>query len=239
MRIVVYLSLISGVLGQRPTIPDQVVKAYPSVALISAQRGSSDVLPMLGTAVVIQSSGVLLTAYHLIRDAYSVQVRFKNGEVFDDVQLLGVDARRDVAAIKIRGTGLPALMAGSISDAKPGDAVTVIGNPFSIPWSVSVGIISRIPLADEVPWRGTGYRVVEFSGAAWQGSSGAVLLDSQGRALGLILGRPPSPQNLDFAVPIENVLALANVAVAKTYANAKLHPPGDSMRGLALPPKEK
>lgn len=89
---------------------DQIVdKAYPSVALVLAGRGPGQPANSLGAAVVVRPNGILLTAYHVIKDAYSLQVRFKSGEVFDQVQLLGVDTRRDVAAIRITAAALPVL----------------------------------------------------------------------------------------------------------------------------------
>jgi S1-C subfamily serine protease len=89
---------------------DQIVdKAYPSVALVLAGRGPGQSANSLGAAVVVRPNGILLTAYHVIKDAYSLQVRFKTGEVFDQVQLLGVDTRRDVAAIRITAAALPVL----------------------------------------------------------------------------------------------------------------------------------
>ncbi len=180
-----------------------------------------------GAAVVVRENGVLLTAYHVVKNAYSVQVRFKNGEVFDRVQLLGVDTRRDVAALKITGTGLPVLPTAEASQLKPGDQVVVVSHPAALPWSASAGVIAAYRLADEVPGAGNGYRLVQFTAPTSAGSSGGVLMDSRGYALGLIVGTLAGGQNLNFAVPMENVLGLADAAVVKTFADgSELSPPG-------------
>jgi S1-C subfamily serine protease len=205
---------------------DQVIeKANPSIALVLAGRsaGSS---PSIGAAAVFRQNGILLTAYHLVKDAYALQVRFKSGEVFDQVQLLGVDVRRDVAAIKITAAALPALPIAVSAQAKAGDGVTVVAHPAGLPWSGSTGVISAFRLADEVPGAGSGYRLIQFTAPSSQGSSGGVLLDSRGNALGLIVGSVMGGQNLNFAVPLDSVVGLSETAPTKSFASGA---------GLAVP----
>ncbi len=95
-----------------------IAKAYGAVALVTAARTPDGPTTSTGAAVVVRPNGVLLTADHLVKDAYSVQVRFKNGEVYDQVQLLGVDTRRDVAAIKVVAAALPAMPVAIAAQAK-------------------------------------------------------------------------------------------------------------------------
>jgi S1-C subfamily serine protease len=198
---------------------EQIIeKASPSVALVLVGKSSSE-LECVGSALVVRSNGVLLTAYHLIKDAKALQIRFKSGEIFDDVQLLGVDRRRDVAAVKIAASALPAPPVGSASTVKAGDPVYVVSHAAILPWTASTGIISAYRLADEVPGAGSGYRLLQFTASASPGSSGGVLLDGQARALGLIVGTLEGGQNLNFAVPIENVLGLIDAPIAQTYAS--------------------
>jgi hypothetical protein len=166
-------------------------------------------------------------------------VRFKSGDVFDQVQLLGVDERRDVAAIRITATGLPVLPVASAANANPGDPVVSISHPQALPWSASTGVVSAYRLADEVPGAGSGYRLIQFTAPSSPGSSGGVLIDGQGRALGLIVGSLTGGQNLNFAVPIENVLGLADVAPAKTFASgSQLEPPHPVAQPAPLPPAQ-
>jgi hypothetical protein len=214
--------LVVPLLGQTPEgqlTSDQIIeKAYPSVALVLTGRVPGETAA-LGAAVVVRQNGVLLTAYHVVKDAYAVQVRFKNGEVFDEVQLLGVDSRRDVAAIKITATALPALRVAIAAQAKAGDSVSVVSHPAALPWSASTGVISAFRLADEVPGAGTGYRLIQFTAPSSPGSSGGVLVDSRGNALGLVVGSLAGGQNLNFAVPIDSVLGLSDTAATKTFAS--------------------
>lgn len=219
------LSLVGPFIGQAPTTtgaplsPDQIIeKVHPSVALVLAGKFPT-MTDAMASAIVIRESGVLLTAYHVVKDAGAVQIRFKNGDIFDDVQLLGVDRRRDVAAIRIAASGLPVLQTASARQAKAGDPVCVVSHAAALPWSASVGIVSAYRLADGVPGAGTGYRVLQFTTSASEDSSGGVVVDSRGHVLGLIVGLLQGGPSSSFAVPIENVLGLADAAPAQTFAS--------------------
>ena len=198
---------------------DQIIeRAYPSVALVLTGRTPGQTATV-GAAVVVRQNGILLTAYHVVKDAYAVQVRFKNGEIFDQVQLLGVDPRRDVAAIKVTAAALTALPVAVAAQAKAGESVSVVSHPAALPWSASTGVISAFRMADEIPGAGSGYRLIQFTAPSSPGSSGGVVIDSRGNALGLIVGSIAGGQNLNFAVPIDSVLGLADTAPTKTFAS--------------------
>jgi Trypsin-like peptidase domain len=229
MRLAAFFTIIFPITAQ--TTAERVEKVYPSVALILAARGTGEITSAVGTGIVVNRNGVLLTAYHVIKDAAAVQVRFKDGEIFDDVQLLGVDTRRDVAALKIGGGGLSALPVAAANEAKAGDSVTVIGNAGALSWSVSTGVISAYRMADEVPGAGSGYRLFQFTAPVSPGSSGGVLLDDRGRALGLIVASLVGGQNLNFAVPVENVVGLGDAPPVRTFGSgASLRMPGEPAR---------
>lgn len=217
------LGIFTPCLGQSPApapSPAQIVeKAAPAVAMVLATQAPGDTNAASGAALVIYADGDLLTSWHLIKNAYAVQVRFKSGEAFDRVKLLGFDERRDIAAIRITASGLPVLPIASAADANPGDAVVSIFHPQAQPWSTSTGVVSAYRLADEIPGAGTGFRVLQFTAPGSPGASGGVLIDAKGRALGLVTGSLDGGQSLNFAVPIENVLGLADTAPVKSYAN--------------------
>ena len=184
--------------------------ANPSVALVLF--GESGGTQGYATAVVVRSDGVLLTAYHAVKNAREVQVRLKNGEVFDRVELIAYDDRRDVAALRIPATGLTAVQTGGLPDARAGLPVYVISHAAGLTWSASSGIVSGVRMAEDIPGAGSGYRVVQFTAPVSPGSSGGVLADAQGRAVGIVVGALPGGQNLNFAVPLESVVGLATVA---------------------------
>ncbi|MFQ5696297.1 MAG: S1C family serine protease, partial [Terriglobia bacterium] len=139
-----------------------VERVSPSVALVLVGEGQGR-LARSGSALVVREDGVLLTAYHLIKGARQVQVRLHNGETYDQVRLVGVDERRDVAVIRIPASGLKVLPVASADEAEVGDAVFVISNPVLLGWTASDGILSGARLADDISGAGTGYRLLQFT----------------------------------------------------------------------------
>jgi trypsin-like peptidase len=203
-----------------PLNSDEIIeKASSSVGLVLVGKSPSQ-LESVGSALVVRENGILLTTYHLVKDAGVVQIRFKSGETFDDVQLLGVDRRRDVAAIRITAQGLPVLPVASMNKTKTGDPIWAVSNAKPLPWTASTGIISSFRMAEEVPGAGSGYRLIQFTAPASEGASGGVVLNGRAEAVGLIVGSLEGGQNLNFAVPLENVIGLAETPPARTFASA-------------------
>jgi hypothetical protein len=177
-----------------------------ATVIILAGEGAGR-LRSIATGVIISKDGVLLTALHAVKGAAEVQVRMANGEVFDRVQLLGYDERRDVAALKISGGALPALASGISVNLAQGNPVYAVTNAGGLVWSATEGILSAIRPADEVPGAGSGFRLLQFSAPVAPGSSGGALVDRSGALIGIITSAKGSAS---FAIPIENVLGLAD-----------------------------
>lgn len=176
-----------------------------ATVIILAGEGTGR-LHSIATGVIISKDGVLLTAFHAVKGAAEVQVRMANGEVFDRVELLGYDERRDVAALKISAGALPALSSGGPVSLAQGDPVYAVTNAGGLAWSATEGILSAIRPADEVPGAGSGFRLLQFSAPVAPGSSGGALVDRSGALIGIITSAKGSA---GFAIPIENVLGLA------------------------------
>jgi len=173
-------------------------------------------LHSIATGVIISKDGVVLTALHAIKGAAEVQVRMANGEVFDRVELLGSDERRDVAALKISAGGLPALVPGSTTSVSQGDPVYAVTNASGLAWSATEGILSAIRPSDEVPGAGSGFRLLQFSAPVAPGSSGGALVDRSGALIGIITGGTGSA---GFAVPIENVIGLPGTGTHTAFGS--------------------
>lgn len=162
-------------------------------------------LHSIATGVIITKDGVILTALHAVKGALEVQVRLANGDVFDRVDLLGVDERRDVAALKISAGALPALTPSSTSTLATGDPVYAVTNANGLTFSATEGILSAVRPAEEVPGAGSGFRLLQFTAPVAPGASGGALVDRSGALIGIITS---GKGNAAFAIPIENVLGL-------------------------------
>lgn len=191
---------------------DQVVeRVSPSAVSILVGKGDGQVAGV-ASGVIIRSDGVILTANHVVKGMREVQVRLKSGEIYDQVELLASDERRDVAALRISATGLPVLPVGNSTNTASGASVFVVSNAVGLPWTASSGILSATRIADDVPGAGSGYRILQFTAPLAPGSSGGVLVDADARILGIVVGSLSVGQNINFAVPIESVAGLGNVS---------------------------
>ena len=188
--ILTMLSLAVAAVGQVSPPPpelsseDVVARVAPSVAVVLTGAGAGR-LTSMGSAIIVRSDGVLLTAYHVIKDAREVQVRLKTGEIYDHVELVAVDERRDVAAIRISAANLPALAVAPLEEARLGESVFVVSNPSGLSWSASAGVLSAVRPVEETIGTQSGYRVLQFSAPVSPGSSGGAIVDSKARAIGV------------------------------------------------------
>ena len=114
------------------------------------------------------------------------------------MQLVGVDERRDVAALRIVASNLSAVTIVNSGETKPGASVFVVSNGADLPWTASSGVLSSLRLADDVPGAGSGYRLLQFTAPVSPGSSGGVLVD---------------------ALPLDAVLGLATLPGGTAYAS--------------------
>ena len=211
-----------------PTLSgDQVVeRVSPAAVSILVGKGDGQVAGV-ASGVIIRSDGVILTANHVVRGMREVQVRLKSGEIYDQVELIASDERRDVAALRIPATGLPLLPIGNSANATSGATVFVVSNALGLPWTASSGILSATRMADDVPGAGSGYRILQFTAPLSPGSSGGVLVDVEARILGIVVRSLSVGQNVNFAVPIDTIAGLGNASGGARFdSGARLQPFG-------------
>jgi len=226
---------------ERPLTSEEVVaRVAPSVVVILA--GSGSVPTALGSGVIVRTDGIVMTAYHLIKDQPAVQVRLKNGETYDRVVILGFDERRDMAVLRIPAGNLTTLTRARVEDARPGATVYTVSNPAGLEWTASSGILSATRQADDVPGAGAGYRLLQFTASVTHGSSGGALADNQGRLLGIVVGSLGG-QNLNFAVPVESVMGLADRVDGLALGSGRnfsprRRGPGSSVTERTEPPRD-
>ncbi|HVG27796.1 MAG TPA: trypsin-like peptidase domain-containing protein [Acidobacteriaceae bacterium] len=190
-----------------PALDTQKVFEHTKAATVIVLAGEgAGRLHAIGTGAIVSKDGVILTALHVIKGAAEVQVRLPSGDVFDRVELLGSDERRDVAAIKISATGLPALATGDSAKQTQGEPVYAVSNAGGLSWSATQGILSAERPAEEVPGAGSGFRLLQFTAPVAPGSSGGALVDGGGALIGIITS---AKGNAAFAVPIDSVAGLA------------------------------
>lgn len=149
-----------------------------------------------GSGFLVGSDGRILTNYHLIEGARSIEVRLASGDVYDRVTVLGVDERRDIAVLEVLGFALPTLRFGNSETVRIGTPVIAIGSPLGLENTVSTGIVSGRRTKPE------GFELLQVTAPTSRGSSGGPVLTRSGVVVGIAVSQMRNGQNLNFAVPI-------------------------------------
>jgi serine protease DegS len=189
----------------------------PRYRELCGQVNSANRRNLLGSGVIVRSDGYILTNAHVIADADQIFVKF-----FDDqttsAELIGTDPETDLAVIRANATGLKPIKIGSSDDARVGDIVLAIGNPFGIGRTVSMGIISakgRYGFSDS-PYED----FLQTDAAINPGNSGGALIDVGGQLIGinsLFYSESGGSQGIGFAVPAKLALSVLDDIIAEGH----------------------
>jgi len=162
----------------------------------------------LGSGFVIDSSGLIVTNNHVIEGAKEIIVALHNGRRLKAV-VVGRDAKTDLALLRVQPKKpLTALVLGNSDEAKAGDWVLAIGNPFGLGGSVSAGIISArnrqldAELYDDF---------IQTDAAINRGNSGGPLFDMDGKVVGVnsaILSPSGGSIGIGFSIPSNTVATI-------------------------------
>ncbi len=166
----------------------------------------------LGSGVILDADGVLVTNLHVIRGQVAASVKISNGDIYDDVSVVDFDERKDLVLLKIKAFGLVPAVVGNSDAVQVGDRVFLIGSPQGLERSVSDGLISAIRDS------GDGYRLFQTSAAASPGSSGGGMFNQYGELVGVVSSKLSSGENLNFGIPANYVRGLADRQSRMTLA---------------------
>ncbi|HZC57750.1 MAG TPA: Do family serine endopeptidase [Xanthobacteraceae bacterium] len=184
----------------------------------------------LGSGVIVDPSGLVVTNYHVIADASDVKIALADKREFAaDVVLK--DQRSDLAVLRIKGASerFPTLQFANSDDLQVGDVVLAIGDPFGVGQTVTHGIVSAVARTQ------VGISDYQFfiqtDAAINPGNSGGALVDMSGRLVGInsaIYSRSGGSQGIGFAIPANGVRVVVasaeggSSAVKRAWLGAKL-----------------
>ncbi|QKX02254.1 DegQ family serine endoprotease [Wolbachia endosymbiont of Dirofilaria (Dirofilaria) immitis] len=137
---------------------------------------------LLGSGFIIDKSGIIVTNYHVIKNAQHITVTM-NDDTYFKAEVLGYDAKTDLAVLKIKADkDFSFVTLGNSDKARVGDMVMAIGNPFGLGGSVSTGIISARSRDISI---GTMNEFIQTDAAINRGNSGGPLFDLNGKVIGI------------------------------------------------------
>jgi S1-C subfamily serine protease len=176
----------------------------------------------LGSGFVIDKAGHIITNYHVVQGARSVDVSFSNNESMR-AQIVGVDPSTDVAVLQVdaHSRALTPLVLGNSDAVRVGDSVVAIGNPFGLERTVTTGIVSALQRVIQAPNSYSIDHVIQTDAALNKGNSGGPLLDAEGRVIGVnsqIQSGTGGNVGIGFAVPINTVRTVEAQIVKSGHA---------------------
>ena len=173
---------------------------------ISEEEGEEEeTFENIGSGVVLDPRGIIVTNEHLISRAISIKVKFINGKEYD-AYVLGSDPEFDMALLKINDkVDFPYLKVNKNKKIKVGEKAIVIGNPYGLSSSVTMGVVSALGRNLKIDNR-VYINLIQTDASINPGNSGGALLDTDGNPLGIVTAIYGEGRGIGFAIPIEDVM---------------------------------
>ncbi|MBE9190730.1 trypsin-like peptidase domain-containing protein [Gloeocapsopsis crepidinum LEGE 06123] len=174
-----------------------------------SQQMPSETLRGLGSGVIIDPSGEILTNAHVVNQADRVTVQLKDGRTFEGT-VQGVDEVSDLAVVKIDAGGdVPVAPLGDSSTVQVGDWAIAVGNPLGLDNTVTLGIVSTLKRSSrEVGIFNKRLEFIQTDAAINPGNSGGPLLNERGEVIGINTAIRADAMGIGFAIPIDKAKAI-------------------------------
>ncbi|MCF6322219.1 MAG: DegQ family serine endoprotease [Rhizobiaceae bacterium] len=169
----------------------------------------------LGSGVIVDAEGIVITNYHVIKNADKVKVVLSDGREFDSKIILR-DERADLAVLKLDANEVfPTIPLGDSEDLEVGDLILAVGNPFGVGQTVTSGIISALARS-KLGISDFGF-FIQTDAAINPGNSGGALVDMSGQLIGIntaIFSRSGGSQGIGFAIPSNMVKVILRTSLS-------------------------
>jgi S1-C subfamily serine protease len=197
-------------ISQLQSQPPASVTAYDAIragiVLIVAQHKGGPSTKDLGTGVIVDTSGAIVTALHVVTGASAIQVTFADGTT-SPASVESSDPTHDIAELVTQRR--PAVIVPAVLGGTPnvGEDTFAVGNPLGLVASLSAGVISGLDRTFKVAGGRTLSGMIQFDAAVNPGSSGGPLLNTKGQVIGIVIGLANAAgtdefAGIGFAVPI-------------------------------------
>ena len=156
----------------------------------------------LGSGVIVSPDGYILTNNHVVASADEIEVVLADGRKAP-AKVVGTDPETDLAVIRIEAKNLPVIVLGHAEQARVGDVVLAIGNPFGVGQTVTMGIISAVGRNNLHINQFENF--IQTDAALNFGNSGGALIDTRGNLIGInsaIYSQTGGSVGIGFAIPV-------------------------------------
>ncbi len=167
----------------------------------------------LGSGLIIDKSGLILTNNHVIKDAEEITVRFANKQEVKG-KVVGTDGKTDLAVIRVSTKeDLPVATLGDSDTLRVGEWAIAIGNPFGLDHTLTVGVVSATGRSEV--GIATYENFIQTDASINPGNSGGPLLNIRGEVIGINTAIVASGQGIGFAIPINMARKIMDDLVKK------------------------
>ena len=168
----------------------------------------------LGSGVIVDSLGHLVTNHHVIKGADEIRVQLADGRIAIP-SIVGTDPDTDLAVLRVEVADVPFMSMGRSNELRAGDIVLAIGNPFGLSQTVTQGIVSatgrgRLGVADFEDF-------IQTDAAINFGNSGGALINTEGELIGIntaVLSQALGTDGISFAIPVNMVRGVMDQILA-------------------------
>jgi len=191
----------------------------------------------MGTGVVIDSRGYIITNYHVVEGVRRIEVTMASGKTVA-ASLVSHDPHTDLAVIKVSNDApLPVIAIGTSSDLMIGETVLALGNAYGYEHTVTRGIISALHRDVEVTRTQRYDDLIQTDASITPGNSGGPLLNINGEMIGINVAVRAGAQGIGFAIPIDKALAVVTELLSVERVDRTWHGivcKGDGQRGVIV-----
>jgi S1-C subfamily serine protease len=219
-------SLSNLVNSSEPSTLSSLVKQMPAVATMYVYNGQGKLVGQ-GSGFLITSDGVGVTNFHVIKDAYSADVKLGDGRLYHVLAVHAYNEDRDIAIFQLGrkmslgvepAKDLPHLEV-STEEVRIGDRIATVGSPEGLSNTVSDGLVSAIRSVGEE-------QLFQITAPISPGSSGGPVFNLKGQVVAITSFQFSEGQNLNFAIPINEVSKIsdqrANLSLERLYGQTHI-----------------
>jgi serine protease Do len=224
-----------------------VEQARPSIVNIHGEKvlGATDARPAdatdssrrvngMGTGVVIDQRGYILTNHHVVDGVRKIAVTTHDKKTHV-ARLISHDLKTDLAVIKIDiNETFPVISIGTSSDLMPAETVIAVGNAFGYEHTVTVGIISALHRSVQVSEAQNYDDLIQTDASINPGNSGGPLLNIDGEMIGINVAVRAGAQGIGFAIPVDKAMTIASELLSTKRVRSTWH----GVKSTASPGKQ-
>jgi serine protease Do len=191
---------------RRTPVVEAVQKTRAAIVTVKVEKGGNwGRREIVGTGVVVDGRGYVVTNRHVVTGAERITIRTADGDEYA-AKIYTEDALHDLAILTLSGVQrLPELAFAPSSDLMVGETVIAVGHPFGYTNTVSTGIVSAVGREVTMPGGETLTNLIQTDASINPGNSGGPLLNINGELVGINVALREGAQGIAFALPAESV----------------------------------